>query len=207
MASSQVSGPVVQLRVVLRGVSPLVWRRLLVPDGLSLGGLAEVLQVAFGWSDRSAHGFVVHARKFRSPSWLEWSPTERLDSLVGELGLRRGDRFVYDHGQLDAWVVDVRVEAVFVDDATCRCVAGRRKAPPQACGGPGRFMANRVSTVWEALQTSDRIIREVILDAPPDRVFTAEERCDLVESLTLVTSGRLDRRGMNGRLATVGVAR
>ena len=42
MASSQVSGPVVQLRVVLRGVSPLVWRRLLVPEAWSLGELAGV---------------------------------------------------------------------------------------------------------------------------------------------------------------------
>ena len=207
MASSQVSGPVVQLRVVLRGVSPLVWRRLLVPDVLSLDGLAEVLQVAFGWSDRSAHGFVVHVREFRSASWRGREPTESLDSLVGELGLRRGDRFVYEHGQRDAWVVDVRVEAVFVDDAVCRCVAGRRKAPPEACGGPGRFMTNRVSMVWEALHTADRIIRDVILDGAPDRMFTTEERTELVEGLTLVTSERLDRHRLNGRLAAVEVAR
>ena len=72
MASCQVSGPVVQLRVVLRGVSPLVWRRLLVPDGLSLGGLAEVLQVAFGWSDRSAHGFVVQGCEHDRPERCRW---------------------------------------------------------------------------------------------------------------------------------------
>ena len=184
----------------------MVWRRLLVPDGLSLGELAEVLQVAFGWSNRSAHRFVVHARQYRSPSWLGWSPTEPLDLLVGDLGLRRGDRFVYDHGQLDGWLVDVRVEAVFVTDLGCRCVAGRRKAPPERCGGPGWFMENRVSMVWEALQASDRIVRDVILDAPPDRVFTAEERCELAESLTLVTLDRLDRRRLNNRLATVGAA-
>ena len=204
MASSRGLGPVVQLRVVLRGVSPLVWRRLLVPEVLSLGELAEVLQVAFGWSSRSAHGFVIHTRAYRSSSWFAWSPTEPLDASVGELGLRRGDRFVYDHGQLDGWLVDVRVEAVFVSDVVCRCVAARRTAPPERCGGPAWFMKNRVSIVWEAMQATDRIIRDVILDAPADRVFTADERCELAESLMLVTAEQLDRRRLNDRLRTVG---
>ncbi len=40
-----------QLRVVLRGISPLVWRRFLVRDDSTLAQLHEVLQVAFGWDD------------------------------------------------------------------------------------------------------------------------------------------------------------
>src|SRR5271165_5939218 len=39
-----------QLRVVLRGVSPLIWRRLLVVSETSLGELHEILQSALGWS-------------------------------------------------------------------------------------------------------------------------------------------------------------
>ena len=142
-----------------------MWRRTLVPEVLSLGELAGALRVAFGWSNRSAHRFVIHAREYQSPSWFAWSPTGPLDASVGELGLRRGDRFVYDHGQLDGWLVGVRVEAVFVSDVVCRCVAGRRTAPPERCGGSGWFMKNRVSVVWEAMQATDRIIRDGILDA------------------------------------------
>jgi hypothetical protein len=39
-----------QLRVVLCGVNPLVWRRLLVVSTTSIAELHEVLQNAFGWS-------------------------------------------------------------------------------------------------------------------------------------------------------------
>src|SRR5664280_2777976 len=41
---------VYQLRVVVRGVSPLIWRRLLVPADTTIAGLHAVLQVAFGWT-------------------------------------------------------------------------------------------------------------------------------------------------------------
>jgi Plasmid pRiA4b ORF-3-like protein len=37
-----------RLRVVLNGVSPLVWRRLLVSSETNLADLHEILQLAFG---------------------------------------------------------------------------------------------------------------------------------------------------------------
>ena len=46
---------VYQLRVVLAGISPMVWRRLLVPAETSVAGLHAILQTAFGWSDERLH--------------------------------------------------------------------------------------------------------------------------------------------------------
>ena len=43
-----VTGTVYQLRVVLAGISPMVWRRLLVPAETSVAGLHAILQAAFG---------------------------------------------------------------------------------------------------------------------------------------------------------------
>lgn len=39
-------GTVYQLRVVQAGISPMVWRRLLVPAETSIAGLHEILQLA-----------------------------------------------------------------------------------------------------------------------------------------------------------------
>jgi hypothetical protein len=39
-----------QLRVVLHGISPLIWRRLVIPAGTTIAELHAVLQTAFGWS-------------------------------------------------------------------------------------------------------------------------------------------------------------
>jgi hypothetical protein len=40
-----------QLKVTLRNTRPPIWRRLLVPAGLTLEMLHDVLQVAMGWCD------------------------------------------------------------------------------------------------------------------------------------------------------------
>jgi hypothetical protein len=55
-----------QLRVVLCGVSPLVWRRLLVVSKTRLAELHEILQSAFDWSGEHLHRFpLVHSRYLR----------------------------------------------------------------------------------------------------------------------------------------------
>jgi len=55
---------VYQLRVVVRGVSPLIWRRLLIPADTTIAGLHAVLQIAFGWNGDHLHRFVVQGREY-----------------------------------------------------------------------------------------------------------------------------------------------
>ena len=59
------SRAIYQLRVVLRGVSPLVWRRLLLASDTSLAQLREILQRAFAWSDDHLHRFWRQCCNFR----------------------------------------------------------------------------------------------------------------------------------------------
>ncbi|MGO4331978.1 hypothetical protein AB4Z48_36925 [Cupriavidus sp. 2TAF22] len=42
---------VLQLRIALRGLSPSVWRRVLVPEHLTRGQLHNVIQVVMGCAD------------------------------------------------------------------------------------------------------------------------------------------------------------
>jgi hypothetical protein len=46
-----------QLRAVIRGISPMIWRRLLVRDDSTVAQLHEVLQIAFGWDDEHLNRF------------------------------------------------------------------------------------------------------------------------------------------------------
>ena len=46
--------PIVQLRISLRDVHPVVWRRLLVPGSVRLAKLDLMLQAAMGWTTRHA---------------------------------------------------------------------------------------------------------------------------------------------------------
>ncbi|MGH3846124.1 MAG: plasmid pRiA4b ORF-3 family protein [Pseudonocardiaceae bacterium] len=53
-----------QLRVVLRGISPLTWRRLLIPADTTIAGLHTILQTVFGWSGEHLHRFVIHSHEY-----------------------------------------------------------------------------------------------------------------------------------------------
>src|SRR5712692_6259048 len=57
--------PVVyQLRVVLRGISPLIWRRLLVRSDATIADLHATLQLALGWADEHLNRFLIQGREY-----------------------------------------------------------------------------------------------------------------------------------------------
>ncbi len=70
------AAPIVyQLRVVLRGISPLIWRRLLVRGDSTIADLHHALQIAFGWTDTHLHRFVIHRKDYGHRS--AWRPQLR----------------------------------------------------------------------------------------------------------------------------------
>ncbi len=84
---------VYQLQVVVRGVSPLIWRRLLIPADTTIAGLHAVSQIAFSWTGTHLHRFVVQGRGYGlgcvgGPSFGDDPGLVRL----GDLGLRRTER-------------------------------------------------------------------------------------------------------------------
>src|SRR5438445_11753092 len=56
-----------QLRVVLCGVSPLVWRRLLVVSETSIAELHQILQNAFGGSGEHLRRFLMRGADYGIP--------------------------------------------------------------------------------------------------------------------------------------------
>ena len=55
---------VYQLKVSLRDVSPLIWRRLLVTSETSIAHLHAILQIAMGWEDVHLHRFRIHGKDY-----------------------------------------------------------------------------------------------------------------------------------------------
>ncbi|MBV9171259.1 MAG: plasmid pRiA4b ORF-3 family protein [Chloroflexi bacterium] len=79
---------VYQLRIVLRGISPLIWRRLLVRSDSTVADLHRTLQVAFGWSDEHLHRFVIQRRLYGDDSLVD---SRRVQ--LASLGLHLRERF------------------------------------------------------------------------------------------------------------------
>src|SRR4051794_37821224 len=124
-----------QLRVVLQGVSPLVWRRLLVPGNISLANLHRVLQTAFGWSDFYLYEFHFHSRT------VGCDTGDAHVVRLADLALHRGERFRYRYNFFAPWECDVRLEALLSVTALALpfCVAGRNPAPDEEAGGAWRY--------------------------------------------------------------------
>ena len=53
-----------QLKVRLLGISPMIWRRVLVPTSTTLRELHGILQVAMGWEGIHLFVFDIHAAYF-----------------------------------------------------------------------------------------------------------------------------------------------
>lgn len=53
------AGTILQFRVWLKGLSPMVWRRVLVPSNMILREFHGVLQVAMGWDGIHLYQFII----------------------------------------------------------------------------------------------------------------------------------------------------
>ena len=146
MATGRKSQPAksgaVTLKVTLRDTKPPVWRRLVLPDSMTLGGLSEAIQAAMGWHGGHLHMFEIGETRYGNLSLGEDEEGGMADenritlARVQKSGARRF-HYIYDFG--DNWEHMVEIEkpaSVPEGMAPPACIAGRRACPPDDCGGP-----------------------------------------------------------------------
>jgi hypothetical protein len=141
----------IALRIELKEVKPLIWRRIVVADQWTLASLHHYLQWAMGWQDSHAHEFQVGQRVV-APEW--WIQELALDedtahcvderrisvaAVVAETGI--GGHFEYRYDMGDGWEHRIVVEqppAAWLqhDLALPVCTAGENACPPEDVGGP-----------------------------------------------------------------------
>lgn len=134
---------VFQLRIELEGVSPPVWRRLLVPGGADLLTLHDIFQTAMGWEDTHLHEFIIGEQHYGVPDDEDEDGEEDDGSDVAVADVLAGQtrfRYQYDFG--DSWYHEVQVEEVTpaafeLDYAVC--LAGENACPPEDVGGPSGY--------------------------------------------------------------------
>src|SRR6266702_7032245 len=153
--------PVVhQLRVVLRGVSPLIWRRLLVRSDSTIADLHATCQRVLGWTDEHLNRFVIQGREYGvwHDGGIGFRDNPRHVRLA-DLGLRVRERFLYEYDFTDGWQLDVRVEHILPLEPRRYypvCIGGRRAAPPEDCGGPGAFL--ELCQYYSAFHIAQRLL-------------------------------------------------
>lgn len=137
-----------QIKVTLLGSDPEIWRRLLVPAGITLAALHNVLLVAMGWDGSHMHEFRKGKQFYGMPN-----PDERFFDLsrtindrkvrLDEVLLRSGSKFVYTYDMGDSWEHSIVLEKRLPVDPNLKypaCLGGERACPPEDCGGiPGYY--------------------------------------------------------------------
>ena len=210
--SSGLSLAIYQLRVVLCGVSPLVWRRLLVASNTSLAELHAILQRAFAWSDDHLHRFLIHGTAYGIPrlGGIAFRDDARRAPL-SSLRLHRGERFRYEYDFTADWKLDLRLERVLPFDPTCAlpsCTGGSRAAPPEGCAGPWAYLQrldeHKSLLPFEELGLMAEALQRW-LDAEGDRHALGDldelrEAVDRVEAYQALQPDRFDRPALNRQL-------
>ena len=190
---------VYQLRIVLRGISPLIWRRLLIRATDRVADLHAALQVALGWDSSHLHRFVIHGREYGYDSRLDLREVRLCD-----LGLRVGEPFRYEYDFTDYWVHDIRLEAILPAQPGRRypvLTGGRRCAPPDGCGGARAFLERRQQHADAPLKLL-RVFGE-LLDGDPERridEILGERFEEFAELCRWALIDRFDRRATNRQL-------
>lgn len=133
---------IIQLKVRLLGISPMIWRRVLIPSTTALRELHGVLQLAMGWDGIHLFQFDIRAVQYGSFELFAESP----DISLGEFGFRTGDRFSYIYDMGDHWEHEIRVEEF--NHAQPRktyplCTGGSGVCPPEDCGGPHGYLERK----------------------------------------------------------------
>ena len=140
---------VLQFKVALTEVRPVVWRRIQVPAGYTFWDLHVAVQDAMGWLDYHLHEFTIHLPDqdvrigIPDEDGLDDEPVlpgwEVPVARYFGASIKTAD-YCYDFG--DNWLHTVTFEKGLSADLHVkypRCVAGKRHGPPEDCGGPWGF--------------------------------------------------------------------
>jgi hypothetical protein len=202
-------GEIYQLRVVIAGISPLIWRRLLVAADTTIAELHTILQTVFGWSGEHLHRFVIHGTEYGIS--YAGGPGFRDDARkiqLGELGLRLGERFSYEYNYFAAWTCDLHLKQIHPSEqgrVYPRCIGGRRAGPPEEWDGPWEFLERtQPHLVFAAALRAAEIVGQ-FLDADEDAIVAdvlGDYHDELAALMPLLGLDRFDRRACNTALAT-----
>jgi len=207
---------VYQFKVVLRGISPMIWRRLLLGSDHSIADFHYAIQIAMDWSDAHLNRFHIHGKDYgvAHEGGLTFSnDPERV--RLAQFGLRLRERFLYEYDFYDGWEHDIRLEKVLPLNSKHVlpvCIGGQRLAPAEDCGGARAYMEEgdpRWRTWSDAMPREDlRLIAETVkrfLDSGGDRSVIGDREglisaLDRLKAHSDLRPDRIDRRAINRRL-------
>jgi hypothetical protein len=190
-----------QFHAWLRGINPLIWRRLLLRCDQTIADFHYALQLAFGWSDSHLNRFRIHGKDFGvyqigGPVFDEDSRKVRM----ADFQFRVGERFLYEYDFGDHWEHQIRLERIGPLNPKRTypvCIGGQRSAPPEDCGGVLVFQQRRDEAPWRGQELLDEMA-ECAREGDVTALRDLAEEIPAIQ--TWLTLNKFDRRKANRRL-------
>ena len=139
--TNQVS--VYQLRIWLKGISPMIWRRILIRDDSTVADLHYAIQILMDWEDYNLHQFTIHGKTIGVARVGGIALIDADEVFLRDFKFTTNERFLYEYSFYEYWKHEIRVEKLLpINPKTIYpcCIGGKRAPPPECCGGPNAFM-------------------------------------------------------------------
>jgi|GEM_PF-561988 len=139
---------IMQFKVVLGGIEPDIWRRILVNGEINLRTFAVSIILGMGWKNSHLHEFIIEGKHY---GIMDDDAIDMLDELpmedeikykIKDFSKEQLKSFVFSYDFGDGWEHDVIFEGFFeLEDGVSYplCIAGARNCPPEDCGGIGGY--------------------------------------------------------------------
>ncbi len=144
VSGSLTSGHVYQLKVTIRNIHPTIWRRIQVPDDITLPRLHAALQIVMDWTNSHLHGFKANGLFYSEPypDFYDLDVIDERRVRLSQIAPKIGSRFIYEYDFGDSWDHELAVEEILTPQKGVeypRCIDGKRARPPEDVGGPGGY--------------------------------------------------------------------
>lgn len=133
---------VYQLKIVLKGSKPAIWRRLLVPASIDLQTLHSVIQTAMGWANLHLYRFEIDRVKYGDiglkDDFCELRFEDARKAQLKKAVPYEKTRFSYEYDFGDGWEHEIIIEKILPARDGMKypvLLCGKQACPPEDCGG------------------------------------------------------------------------
>lgn len=135
---------VYQIKITLKDIKPVIWRKILVKANINLFTLHVILQEVMGWTGGHLHQFFIDGEYYGQPDQDDFE-----DEIINEKEFKLKDvvnkekqKFKYEYDFGDDWRHELIVEKILPSEKGKYypiCLDGARACPPEDCGGAGGY--------------------------------------------------------------------
>lgn len=141
-----------QLKITLKGIEPLIWRRIQVPDNYRFWDLHVAIQDSMGWTDSHLHVFRIKRKHARSVTEIGIPSEEKYEGMpeiipgwevpLSHYFFEPGTICEYEYDFGDTWIHEILLEGRLIrekGEKYPKCIGGQRACPPEDVGGDGGY--------------------------------------------------------------------